>query len=111
MGEKIITRWAAWEEKVGESGEASRILEQLELAHPGLVNVLLKRVNLERRRGRIEEACKLYEAAIKAAKTATASDLAVKYSRYLPAACLFIQGVFFNWFLPKSFKCQSVSKF
>ena len=77
------SRWAAWEEKVGESGEASRILQQLELAHPGLVNVLLKRVNLERRRGRIEEACKLYEAAIAAAKTATASDLAVKYSRFL----------------------------
>ena len=48
-----------------------------------MVNVLLKRVNLERRRGRIEEACKLYEAAIAAAKTATASDLAVKYSRFL----------------------------
>jgi len=79
----LHTRWAAWEEKVGESGEASRILQQLELAHPGLVNVLLKRVNLERRRGRIEEACKLYEAAIAAAKTATASDLAVKYSRFL----------------------------
>ena len=80
---ELHTRWAAWEEKVGEAGEASRILEQLEVAHPGLINVLLKRVNLERRRGQVKEACKLYEAAIEAAKAATASDLAVKYSRYL----------------------------
>ena len=34
-------------------------------------------------RGQVKEACKLYEAAIEAAKAATASDLAVKYSRFL----------------------------
>jgi hypothetical protein len=43
-------------------------------------------VNLERRRGHVAEACRLYEAAIKGAKAAAASDLAVKYSRFLRLA-------------------------
>lgn len=83
---EIHSRWAAWEEQCGEVEEAANILETLEKAHPGLLSVLLSRVNLERRRGRVETACSLYEAAIKGAKTGTASDLAVKYSRFLRLA-------------------------
>lgn len=78
--------WAAWEEKQGCGGEAGRILEALEEGHPRLVTILLRRVNLERRRGNEAEACKLYEAAIQGAKTGTATELSVKYSRFLRLA-------------------------
>lgn len=82
----IHCRWAAWEERCGSVEEAASILENLEQAHPGLVSVLLRRVNLERRRGKAESACELYQVAIHGAKTGVASDLAVKYSRFLRLA-------------------------
>jgi len=79
----LHTKWATWEERCGEAGEACRVLEGLEEQHPGLVSITLHKLNLERRRGRLEEACRLYEAAISSSKGAVASDLAVKYSRFL----------------------------
>jgi len=80
----IHARWAAFEETQGDYAAAATILETLETAHPELVSLLLRRVNLERRRGNNEKACSLYEAAINAAKDqSSSSDLAIKYSRYL----------------------------
>jgi len=77
-------RWAAFEECKGDSEEASKILENLEKAHPELISLILRRINLERRRGNNEKACELYESAIKAAPNkSVASDLSVKYARYL----------------------------
>jgi len=77
-------KWAAFEECKGDSEAASKILENLEKAHPELISLILRRINLERRRGNNERACELYEAAIKAAPNkSVASDLSVKYARYL----------------------------
>merc|ERR1712002_754138 len=77
-------KWAAFEECKGDSEEASKILENLEKAHPELISLILRRINLERRRGNNEKACELYESAIKAAPNkSVASDLSVKYARYL----------------------------
>jgi len=77
-------RWAAFEETNGNLDEASKILENLESVHPELISLLLKRINLERRRGNNEKVAELYEAAIKAApKKSVASDLSIKYARYL----------------------------
>eukprot|EP00092_Neocalanus_flemingeri_P037907 GFUD01041262.1.p1 GENE.GFUD01041262.1~~GFUD01041262.1.p1 ORF type:complete len:747 (+),score=270.92 GFUD01041262.1:56-2296(+) len=78
------SRWAAFEEIQGDFDEASVILENLEKSHPELISLLLKRINLERRRGNGEKACELYETSIKAAPNkSTASDLTVKYARFL----------------------------
>jgi len=77
-------KWAAFEECKGDSEAASKILENLEKAHPELISLILRRINLERRRGNNERVCELYETAIKAAPNkSVASDLSVKYARYL----------------------------
>ena len=77
-------QWAAFEESQGDFDAASKILENLETSHPELIILLLRRINLERRRGSAEKASKLYEAAIKAAPNkSTAGDLSIKFARYL----------------------------
>merc|ERR1719186_841067 len=77
-------QWAAFEEVQGDFDAASKILENLETSHPELISLLLRRINIERRRGNNEKAGELYEASIKAAPNkSTASDLSIKYARYL----------------------------
>jgi len=77
-------QWAAFEECKGDSEAASKVLENLEKAHPELISLILRRINLERRRGNHEKVSELYEAAIKAAPNkSVGSDLSVKYARYL----------------------------
>jgi hypothetical protein len=46
----IHARWAAFEETAGDSEKAAAVLEGLEKAHPELVSLQLRRINLERRR-------------------------------------------------------------
>jgi hypothetical protein len=46
----IHARWAAFEETAGDSEKAAAVLEGLERAHPELVSLQLRRINLERRR-------------------------------------------------------------
>ena len=46
----IHARWAAFEETVGDADKAASILDSLEKAHPELVSLQLRRINLERRR-------------------------------------------------------------
>jgi len=77
-------KWAAFEECGGDAEAASKVLENLEKAHPELISLLLRRINLERRRGNNEKASELYEAAIKAAPNkSVATDLSIKFARYL----------------------------
>ena len=80
----VHAQWAAFEEIQGDFDAASKILENLETSHPELISLLLRRINIERRRGNNEKAGELYEASIKAAPNkSTASDLSIKYARYL----------------------------
>ena len=77
-------KWAAFEEIHGDFDAASKILENLETSHPELISLILKRINLERRRGNSEKVNELYEAAVKTAPNkSTASGLSIKYARYL----------------------------
>ena len=46
----IHARWAAFEETTADADKAASILESLEKAHPELVSLQLRRINLERRR-------------------------------------------------------------
>ena len=56
----------------------------MEKQHPQLMNIQLRRINLERRRGNIEEVHALYKHCIKEAKTVSvASELSIKYARFL----------------------------
>ncbi|KAJ0061246.1 hypothetical protein NL108_013919 [Boleophthalmus pectinirostris] len=75
--------WAAFEEQQGEVEEARSILQSLESIIPGLAVVRLRRVSLERRHGRMEEAEALLTEAMTTAKTPTeASFYAVKLARH-----------------------------
>ncbi|XP_033847051.1 pre-mRNA-processing factor 39 isoform X2 [Periophthalmus magnuspinnatus] len=75
--------WAAFEEQQGQVEEARSILQSLETIIPGLAVVRLRRVSLERRHGRMEEAEALLTEALTTAKTPTeASFYAVKLARH-----------------------------
>ncbi|XP_069594996.1 pre-mRNA-processing factor 39-like isoform X2 [Ranitomeya imitator] len=57
-------QWAFFEEKHGELDSARAILHNLENVLPGLVIVRLRRVNLERRNGNLQEAERLLREAV-----------------------------------------------
>lgn len=57
-------QWAMFEERHGNISEAQRILEALEKAVPGLAIVLLRRVGLERRTGRMDKAESMLKEAV-----------------------------------------------
>lgn len=68
--------------QTGSVDEARSILKNLEMAVPGLAMVRLRRVSLERRHGRMEEAEALLREAVETAKTSNeASFYAVKLAR------------------------------
>ncbi len=78
----IHLSWAAFEEQKGNGVKSAEILEKLESKHPNLVNVMLSRINLERRQGNVDSVHKLFKSCIEKASKGK-SDLAMKYARYL----------------------------
>jgi len=77
-------KWAEFEERQGDFEAAGTIYENLMLAHPLLVGLRMKRINVERRKGNYENVCNLFESAIKDANDkSVASDLSIKFARYL----------------------------
>jgi len=80
----LHAKWAAFEEVNGDFEAASEIFKNLETCHPELISLIMRRINLERRRGNNEKVNELYEAAIKTAPNkSTSSALSIKYARYL----------------------------
>jgi len=76
--------WAAYEEEKGQTEQARVILENLQKKHPELMSVNLRRINLERRAGNVEQVHELYKSCISKAKSPSAkAELSVKYSRFL----------------------------
>ncbi|KAG8449151.1 hypothetical protein GDO86_015995, partial [Hymenochirus boettgeri] len=76
--------WAAFEEQQGNLEEARSILQTIETTVEGLAMVRLRRVNLERRHGNVNEAKNLLEEAMKNAKTNSESSFyAIKFARHL----------------------------
>ncbi len=80
----IHLRYSAFEETKSNFDRAAEILDKISLKHPDMLSLMLRRVNLERRRGNIAAVKRLYRDCIsQAAKPTTKSDLSVKYARFL----------------------------
>ncbi|XP_064185347.1 pre-mRNA-processing factor 39-like [Anguilla rostrata] len=76
--------WAAFEEQQGNVDDARGILRNLEEAVPGLAMVRLRRVNLERRHGNLEESASLLQDAIANGKNVSESSFySIKLARHL----------------------------
>ncbi|XP_063293564.1 pre-mRNA-processing factor 39-like [Pelobates fuscus] len=76
--------WAMFEEKHGNLDSARSILCDLETQVPRLAIVRMKRVNLERRNGNLEEAERLLQEAVeKSLGTELAAFYSIKLSRFL----------------------------
>ena len=79
----IHLQWASYEEKMENYDGAAEVLENIEKSHPQLISLMVARINLERRRGNHEKVSELFESIIKNNSKNTASELSIKYSRYL----------------------------
>ncbi len=81
----IHLRFAAFEEERGNFDRAAEILEGISSRQPSLLSLMLRRVNLERRRGNVSEVHRLYRECIarEGLAAGTKSDLSIKYSRFL----------------------------
>ncbi|XP_068596551.1 pre-mRNA-processing factor 39 [Brachionichthys hirsutus] len=60
----IHLNWSTFEERRGDLNEARRVLDALDKTLPGLAVVLLRRVALERRAGRLDQSEALLQAAV-----------------------------------------------
>ncbi|XP_018592540.1 pre-mRNA-processing factor 39 [Scleropages formosus] len=78
-------QWATFEERHGNITEARRVLKNLEQAMPGLAMVRLRRVGLERRTGRLDQAEELLrEAVLQSKETPTLHAFySIKLARFL----------------------------
>jgi len=80
----IHMHFAAFEEQQGSYEAAADILAKIEKKHPDQLGLMLRRINLERRRGNVDKVHELYRECInKATAKSVKSDLSVKYARYL----------------------------
>jgi hypothetical protein len=63
---------------------AASILESFEKSCPSLLVLMIRRINLFRRRGEFDQVCLLYEQYIEltAEKKEISSSLAIKYARF-----------------------------
>ncbi|KAK0086782.1 hypothetical protein PV325_002502, partial [Microctonus aethiopoides] len=77
-------QWATFEEGQGNFDKAATILENIDNVMPNMLQIAYRRINLERRRNDLEQACVLYENYISNSKNRTiANNIAVKYARFL----------------------------
>lgn len=85
----IHLEWSAFEERQGDIDKAAEILANLEKAHPQMLNIQLRRINLERRRSNHSEVQELFKGCVDRAATGQpglATELSIKYARYLRLA-------------------------
>lgn len=76
--------WSAFEECQNNIESAAEILTNLDALCPNLLQVAYRRVNLERRRGNLDECDRLYNHYIENAKNKNVvGSLAIKYARFL----------------------------
>lgn len=80
--------WAAFEECQLNFDGAAEVLERLEQRCPNLLQVAYRRINVERRRGALDQCRALYEHYIEHSKNkGIAGSLAIKYARFLNKIC------------------------
>lgn len=76
--------WASFEEGMGNYVKAASILENIDKVTPSVLQIAYRRINLERRRGDLEQAAHLYEHYMASSKNRTiANNIVVKYARFL----------------------------
>lgn len=72
----------------GNPDLAAEILKELDLLVPGIAIVKLRRINVERRQGHLENACMIYKEAMDETGDEEArSFYAIRYARFLAKVC------------------------
>ncbi|XP_050525278.1 pre-mRNA-processing factor 39-like [Daktulosphaira vitifoliae] len=81
---KLHLKWAAYEETKGNADKAAEILDNLDKAVPHMLQIIYRRINLEKRRGNYDKVCDLYSHYINTSHTKfLTSNIAIKYARFL----------------------------
>lgn len=76
--------WSSFEECNDNATKAAEILTNLDKVCPNLLQVAYRRINLERRRGDLDQCVQLYEHYVETAKNKNiGGNLAIKYARFL----------------------------
>ncbi|KAJ1528804.1 hypothetical protein ONE63_007183 [Megalurothrips usitatus] len=75
--------WSEFEESQGNYDKASDVLCHIEKLVPGMLQIVYRRINLERRQGNLDKASELYEHYISNSQNKTiVVNTAVKYARF-----------------------------
>ncbi|XP_050441249.1 pre-mRNA-processing factor 39-like [Adelges cooleyi] len=81
---KLHLKWAAYEETMNNMDKAAEILENLDKAVPHMLQIIYRRINLEKRRGLFDKVSDLYSHYINTSHTKfLTSNIAIKYARFL----------------------------
>lgn len=81
---ELHLKWSAFEESKGNVDKAADILKNLDEAVPHMLQIIYRRINLEKRRDLFEKVCELYEYYINTSHTKfLTSNIAIKYARFL----------------------------
>lgn len=81
---ELHLKWSAFEESRGNVDKAAEILMNLDEAVPHMLQIIYRRINLEKRRENFDKVCELYEHYISTSHTKfLASNIAIKYARFL----------------------------
>lgn len=81
---ELHLKWSAFEETKGNIDKAADILKNLDESVPHMLQIIYRRINLEKRRNQFDKVCELYEQYISTSHTKfLTSNIAIKYSRFL----------------------------
>lgn len=81
---ELHLKWSAFEESKGNIDKAAEILKNLDVVVPHMLQIIYRRINLEKRRDQHDKVCELYEHYINTSHTKfLTSNIAIKYARYL----------------------------
>lgn len=81
---ELHLKWSAFEESKGDMDKAAEILKNLDEAVPHMLQIIYRRINLEKRRDKLDSVCALYEHYINTSHTKFLTcNIAIKYARFL----------------------------
>lgn len=81
---ELHLKWSAFEESKGNVEKAADILKNLDEVVPHMLQIIYRRINLEKRRDQLDKVCELYEHYINSSHTKfLTSNIAIKYARFL----------------------------
>lgn len=81
---ELHLKWSVFEEIKGNVDKAAEILKNLDEAIPHMLQIIYRRINLEKRRNHYDRVCDLYEYYMNTSHTKfLTSNIAIKYARFL----------------------------